>query len=61
MAQPGKDGPGVVQQHGGTVAVADVTGRYADPQQQAQGVNKEMPLAAVDLLGPVVAVPAPDR
>jgi hypothetical protein len=50
-----------MQQHGRTVAVADVTRGYPHAQEQAQGVHEQVAFAAVDLLGPVIAVPAPDR
>jgi hypothetical protein len=61
MPQPRKDRPGVVEQHGGAVAVADITGGHPHSEQQAQAVDEQVALAAVDLLGPVKAVPAPDR
>jgi hypothetical protein len=63
MPQPRKDRPGVVEQHGGAVAVADITGGHPHSEQQAKAVDEQVALAAVDLLGAVLgavkAVPAP--
>jgi hypothetical protein len=49
------------QQLGSTVAVACISSSHVHGQQQAQGVNQQVALAAVDPLGAVVAVRPPFR
>ena len=47
------------QQVAGTIGVLDVGGMDNDAEQQAGGVDRDVPLAALDLLGRVVAARPP--
>jgi cytochrome c-type biogenesis protein CcmH/NrfF len=47
------------QQLGRAIAVADVSGGHVHGQQQAEGVDQQVALAAVELLGAVVAMRPP--
>jgi hypothetical protein len=49
------------QQRHRAVAVADVGGGHLDLADQAEGVDQQVALAAVELLVAVVAVPPPGR
>ena len=58
--QPGEAAPvQVPEQLGGAVAVADVGGGHLDLADQAEGVDQQVALAAVDPLGAVVAMAPP--
>jgi hypothetical protein len=60
VPQPGES-PAVQppQQRHGAVAVADIGGRHLDLADQPEGVDQQVALAAVELLGAVVAVAPP--
>jgi hypothetical protein len=47
------------EQLGSTIVVADVGGTHMHGQQQPKGVDQQVALAAIDLLGAVVAVRKP--
>jgi hypothetical protein len=57
VAQPGEPAPiQAPEQLGGAVAVAHISGGYLDLADQAEGVDQQVALEAVELLGAVVAV-----
>jgi len=51
----GKQPPRPAQQFEGAVAILDIGGKNDDVQQETQGVDEDVPLAALDLLARVVA------
>jgi hypothetical protein len=60
MPQPGEPPPvKPPEQRHGAVAVPDIGGGHLDLADQPEGVDQQVALAAVDLLGAVVAVPPP--
>src|SRR5690242_13852539 len=49
----------LLQQIPGAVGVLDIGGMDDDAQQQAQGIDRDMALASLDLLGSIVAARPP--
>jgi hypothetical protein len=48
-----------VQHQSGTVAILNISGMHHSHENQPQGIDEQMPLAAQDLLAGVVAPPPP--